>query len=120
MARVNTAVCSVVSVGITLPILLNTAFYATARVNATRFSAVGVGAMLPILLLLVPPFTLPSGLMLPVFGRWSRRYVAHFNVVGAYFHTTAMVTAARFSAVDVGVILPISPLLVPPFSLWLG
>ena len=43
------------------------AFYKTARLNAAGFSAVGVGAMLPILLLLVPPFTLRLGLMLPVF-----------------------------------------------------
>ena len=43
------------------------AFYTTARVNAARFAAVGVGVMLPILLLLLPPFTLRLGLMLPVF-----------------------------------------------------
>ena len=43
------------------------AFYTTARVNAVRFSAVGVGIMLRILLLLLPPFTLRRGEMLPVF-----------------------------------------------------
>ena len=48
-------------------IAVGDAFNATARVNAARFSSVGVGVMLPILLVLVPPFTLRRGKMLPVF-----------------------------------------------------
>ena len=67
------------------------AFHTTARVNAAPFSAVGVGVMLPILLLLVLPFTLLRGYMLP-----------------------------PFSAVGVGIMLPILLLLVPPFTLRLG
>ena len=43
------------------------AFYTTGRVNDVRFSAVGVGVMSPIILLVVPPFTLRRGQMLPVF-----------------------------------------------------
>ena len=54
------------------------------------------------------------------FSRWSRRYAAHFTAVGAAFYTTAMVNAARFSAVGVGVMLPILLLSVPPFTLRLG
>ena len=42
------------------------------------------------------------------------------NGVGATFHTTVRVNAGRFSAVGVGVMLPISLLLVPPFTLRLG
>ena len=56
----------------------------------------------------------------PFFGRWCRRYADHFTAVGAAFHTTARVNAACFSAVGVGVILPLLLLLVPPFTLRLG
>ena len=49
--------------------------------------------------------------MLPVFSRWCRRYAAHFTAFGAAFYTTARVNAARFSAVGVGVMLPILLLL---------
>ena len=45
------------------------------------------------------------------------RYAAHISGVGAAFHTTARVNATRFSAVGVGVMLPISPMLVRPFTL---
>ena len=45
--------------------------------------------------------------MLPVFSRWCRRYAAHFTPVGAAFYTTARGNSARFSAVGVGVMLPI-------------
>ena len=83
-------------------------------------SAVDVGVMLPILLLLVPAFTLRLGKCCPVFGRWCRRYTAHFTAFGADFHTTARVNVVRFSAVGVGVMLPILLLLVPPFTLPLG
>ena len=76
--------------------------------------------MLPILVLLVPPFTLRRGQMLPVFSRWCRRHATHFTAVGAAFYTTARVNAARFSAVGVGVMLPILLLLVSPFTLRLG
>ena len=59
--------------------------------------------------------------MLPVFLSCScTRYAAHFNTVGAAFHTTAWVNAPRFSAVGVGVMLPIFPLLMPPFGLRRG
>ena len=75
--------------------------------------------MLPILLLLVPPFTLRRGEM-AVFSRWCRRHAADFTAVGAAFYTTARVNAARFSAVRVGVMLPILLLLVPPFTLRRG
>ena len=67
----NAARFSAVGVGVMLPIFtaVDAAFPTTARVNAARFSAVSVGVMLPILLLLVPPFTLGLGLMLPFFRR---------------------------------------------------
>ena len=39
------------------------------------------------------------------FGRWCRRYDAHFTAVGAAFYTTVSVSAARFSTVGVGVML---------------
>ena len=55
-----------------------------------------------------------------MFGRWYRRYAAHFTAVGAAFRTTARVNAAPVSAVGVGVMLSILPLLVPPFTLRLG
>ena len=45
-----------------------------------------------------------------------RRYAAHFTAVGAAFYTTSRVNAARFAAVGVGVMLPILLLLVPPFT----
>ena len=48
---------------------VGTAFHPPARVNAAPFSAVGIGVMLPILLLLVLPFTLLLGYMLPLFLR---------------------------------------------------
>ena len=41
-----------------------------------------------------------------------RRYVALFSAVGVAFHTTARVNAATFSAVGVGVMLPVLLLLV--------
>ena len=55
-----------------------------------------------------------------MFSRWCRRYVAHFTAVGAAFYTTVRVNIARFSAVGVGVMLPILLLSVPPFTLRLG
>ena len=58
--------------------------------------------------------------MLPVFSRSCRRYAAHFTAVGAAFCTTAGVNAARFSAVGVGVMLPIILLLVPLSALRRG
>ena len=45
------------------------ALHTAARVHAVPFSAVGVGVMLPISLLLVLPFTLVLGDMLPPFLR---------------------------------------------------
>ena len=54
------------------------------------------------------------------FIRWCRRYAAHFTAVRSAIYTTASVNAARFSAVGVGVMLPILLLLVPPFTLTLG
>ena len=54
--------------------------------------------------------------MLPVFGRWYRRYAALFTAVGAAFHTTARENVARFLAVGVGAMLPILLLFVPPFT----
>ena len=68
-------------------IAVGAAFYATARVNAPRFAAVSVGVLLHILLLLVPPFSLRRGKMLPV-----------------------------FRPLVLGVMLPILLLLVPPFT----
>ena len=82
-------------------------------------------------------------------GSWCRRYTAHLNAVGAVFHTTASVNAARLSVVglgvmllflslwdlfftlrigyilpvlrrDVGILLPMLLVLAPPFSLRLG
>ena len=78
--------------------------------------AVGVGVMLPILLLLVPPFTLDEVKCCLNISRWCRRYAAHFTAVRAAFYTTAGLNAACFSAVGVGVMLPISLLLVTPFT----
>ena len=97
--------------------------HTTAKVNAARFSAVGVGVMLPIILLLVSPFPLKINAVAfptkdkccPFFG-WYRRSVAQFTAVGAAFHTTVRVNAACFSAVGVGVMLPILLLLVPPLT----
>ena len=57
--------------------------------------------------------------MMPIF-RWYRRYSAHLTPVGVAFRTTARVNAAYFSAVGIGVILPILLLLVPPLTLRLG
>ena len=51
---------------------------------------------------------------------WCTRYAAHFTAVGAAFDATARVNAARFSAVGVGVMLPILLLLVPVLKLRLG
>ena len=51
---------------------------------------------------------------------WVWRFAAHFAAVGATFYTTARLNAARFSAVSVSVILPISLLLIPLFTLRLG
>ena len=72
--------------------------------------------MLPILLLLVPPFILRLGSMLPEFSCRCRRYAAHFTAVRTAFYTTVRVNAARILAVGVGVMLPILLLLVPPFT----
>ena len=48
-------------------------------------------------------------------------YVLYFfTAVGAALHTAARVHAAPFSAVGVGVMLPILLLLVPLFTLRLG
>ena len=58
--------------------------------------------------------------MLPLFGRWCRRYAARFPTVSAAFHTTAWLNAAPFSVVVVRVTLFILLLLVPPFTLRLG
>ena len=49
------------------------------------------------------------------FGRWCRRYDAHFTAVGAAFYTTVRVNAAQNFAVGVGVMLPILPLLSAAF-----
>ena len=54
------------------------------------------------------------------FSRWCRHHPAHFTAVGAAFYTTARVNAGRFSAVGVGVMLPILLLLVPYFTLRRG
>ena len=70
---------------------VGTTFYTKARVNAACFSPVGVGAMLPILMLLMTPFALRRGKMLPV-----------------------------FRPLVVGALLPISVLLVPPFTVRRG
>ena len=51
-----------------------------------------------------------------MFSRWCRGYAVYFAAVGAAFYTTARLNAARFSAVSVGVVLPILLLLVPPFT----
>ena len=51
------------------------------------------------------------------FDRWCRRYASHLTAAGAAFYTTARVSAGRFLAVGVGVVLPILLLLVPPFTL---
>ena len=53
-------------------------------------------------------------------GRWCRRYAAHFTAVGVAFDTTAGANAARFSAVGVGIMLPILMLLVQPLTRRLG
>ena len=92
------------------------------RVNAARFSPVGVGVMLPILLLLVPSFyTTATVNAACCFGRWCRSYAAQCSAVSAAFYTTVRVNAARcFAAVGVGVMLPILPLFVPPFTLRRG
>ena len=37
--------------------------------------------------------------MLPGFGRWCRRYAAHFTAVGAAVYTTAKLNTARFTSV---------------------
>ena len=66
---------------------LGAAFNAMPRVNAARFSSVGY-----------------------------RRYAAHFTAVGGAFYAKVRVNAARFAAAGVGVMLPISLLLVPPLK----
>ena len=80
------------------------------------FSVVGVDVMLPILLLLVPLLHYGEGKCCPFFTRWCRRYFAHFTAVGTTLYAKAKVNAARFSAVGVRSMLPISLLLVPPFT----
>ena len=67
--------------------MLSVALRSTARVNAACFSTVDV-----------------------------RPYAVHLSAVGVAFRTTARVNAAYCSAVGIGVILPISPRLVPPFT----
>ena len=64
----------------------------------------------------MPPLTCTR---CPFFGRWCRRYVAHFTAVGAAFETTARVHAARFSIVGEDIMLPFL-LLVPAFTLRIG
>ena len=76
--------------------------------------------MLPISLLLEQPLHYGEVKCCPNFNRWCRRYAAHFTAVGAAFYTTARVSAACFLPVGVGVVLPISMLLVPPFRLRRG
>ena len=53
---------------------------------------------------------------MPVFGRWSRRFDVHIAAVGAAFSTPAILNAARFPAVCVGVMLPFFLLLAQPFT----
>ena len=48
------------------------------------------------------------------------RYAAHFTADTAAFYITAKVNAARFSAVGVGVMLPILLLIVLRLTLRLG
>ena len=63
---------------------------------------------MPILLLLVLIFeTTARVTALRFVGRWCRRCPSYFTAVGAAFDTTARANAARFSAVGVGVMLPI-------------
>ena len=61
-----------------------------------------------------------EGKCCPFFGRWCRRYAAHFTAAGATFYTTAKANTARFSAVGVGVMLPILLLSVPPSTIRRG
>ena len=69
--QVHASPFSAVGVGVVLPIFtaFDAALYTAARVHAAPFSAVGVGVVLPTLLLLVLPFTLQLGYMLPLFLR---------------------------------------------------
>ena len=53
-------------------------------------------------------------------GSWCRRYTAHLNAVGAVFHTTASVNAARLSVVGLGVMLLFLSLWDPFFTLRIG
>ena len=57
---------------------------------------------------------------MPVFGRWSKRFDVHIAAVGAAFSTPAILNAARFSAVCVGIMLPCFLLLALPSTLRLG
>ena len=53
---------------------------------------------------------------MPVFVRWSRRFDVHIAAVGATFSTPAILNAARFPAVCVGIMLPFFLLLAQPFT----
>ena len=92
------------------------AFYTTSRVNAACFLAVGVGVMLPCYCRRCRLLHSCEGKCCPFFGRWGRPHPVHFTAVGTTFYTKARVNATCFSAVGVGVILPILLLLVPPFT----
>ena len=100
--------------------MVSVAFRTTVGLNAAYFSVVGIGVCLPNLLFLVPPLTVRLGLILPVLRRWDTRYAARFIAVGVTIRTTARVNAAYFSAVGIGIMLPISPRLVSPFAPRLG
>ena len=117
-ARVNAACFSTVDVRPYAVHLsaVGVAFRTTARVNAPYFSAVGISFILPNLPFSVPPLPVRLGLILSDLRRWYTRSAAHFTAVGVAFRTTARVNAAYCSAVGIGVILPISPRLVPPFT----
>ena len=96
------------------------AFYTKAKVNAARFSAVGVSVMCQLYCCWCGLLHYGEGKCCPFFNRWCRRYAAHFIAVSGTFYTTARGYDARFSAVGVGAMLPISLLLVSPFTLQRG
>ena len=97
------------------------AFYTTARVNAARFSAVCVGVMLPNFTAVVVAFCTTVRVNAGSFSKLlGLALYCPFYCCWCNLYTTVRVNAARFSAVSIGVILPISLLLVPPFTLRLG
>ena len=65
-------------------------------------------------------YTTGEGKCCPFFSRLSRRYAAHASAVSPAIYTTVRVNAARFSGGDLDVMLSILPLLVPPFTLRSG